>query len=85
VVVIAASGEATEAGVHALEVVLGLLDLPADAAEQHVLLGEDGAELAQEDPQDALRGAHHGGLHDERGDALLVAGSVISPSFGCIT
>ena len=49
-----------------LEVLLELLDLPADATEQHVPLGEDGAQLAQEDLQDALGGAHHGSLHGRR-------------------
>jgi len=81
VVVFGAGSEVAEAGVHNLEVLLELLDLSADAAEQHVLLGEDGAELAQEDLQDALGGAHHGSLHGCLGKSS--GRGVLGSSFGC--
>lgn len=68
-VVITAGSEVAKAGVHALEVVLELLDLLPNAAENCVLLGKDGAKLTEKDPQNALGGADHGSLH---GSCLLM-------------
>ncbi|KAF2911600.1 hypothetical protein DAI22_11g192400 [Oryza sativa Japonica Group] len=54
--------EVEEEGVHAGQLVLDVLDLAANAADERVLLGQEAAELSQQRPHGAVRGAY-GELH----------------------
>jgi len=63
VAVVVLAREVADAGVHALGLVLELLDLVARAAEERTLFGEDVGELAKEYPHGAFGGAHRDGFH----------------------
>ena len=72
-VVVAESGNVAEAGGHALELVLELLDLVAHAPQQRVLLGDQVPELPQEHPHGAM------GCADRRAPSRSIA-SAAQPS-----